>query len=279
MHSNLFFSSLPLLPKDPILGLRDDFHSDNREGKINVGIGVYRTEEEKPYVLSCVRKAEEKIFKKNLNKEYTAILGDPEFLQQWLSFLFPSKDTLLPHLAAAQTIGGTGALRLTADLLLRSNISTIYLPEPTWPNHPSLFSLAGFEVRSYPYYNREKNELSFDALLSSLEKISSPSAILLHGCCHNPTGADLSLLQWNEVVDRIEKKHLIPVIDMAYHGFGENLKTDFRPVEILLEEEFPVFFVTLLQKTWVYMANVLELFLFFSKKNNRKRLLNRRWHS
>lgn len=233
-----FFNDLPLLPDDPIFGIPLLFASDPRSIKVNLGIGAYKTVEGIPLVLNSVKKAEFQILKKNLNKEYLPIDGDGEFIESSLQLLFgPDLSNLnRQQVLAAQTIGGAGALRIAGELLAKSISKSIFLSQPSWPNHKPIFERAGLNVGSYPYLDLKTNQLDFQGMCEAIKNMPSSSAILLHGICHNPTGIDPSLEQWKELSGLIRKKQLLPFFDIAYHGFGQDLEKDAEPIRLFARD-------------------------------------------
>lgn len=228
----LFFNT-PLAPPDPILGFNAAFKKDPRapQDKHNLGVGAYKTDSGQPLTLSAVQKAEEEILKEGCPKSYLPIDGDPLYIQEALKLLFGKElAPLKEKIYAAQTPGATGALAIAMRFLVQRGCKEIYLSNPTWANHKLIASQASMKVRSYTYYSPEKKGLDFEGMLKSIEAIPKGSAILLHGCCHNPTGCDPTKEQWKVISDLIKEKGIFPLIDFAYQGFGEGLEEDaFAP--------------------------------------------------
>lgn len=238
-----FFEPLQMLPEDPILSIPILFKADPRPNKVNLGIGSYKGSDGKPVVLSCVRKAENILFSKNLDKEYLPIDGNPEYNKETLKLIF-GRD--LPRInsgeiIALQTFGGTGALRMGGEFLHRNQINTIYLPDPTWANHSAIFGYAGLAIKNYPYYSNENHGLDFSAMCQALNQLPAKSVILLHACCHNPTGSDPSKEQWKELSHLMKKRHLFPFFDLAYQGFGNGLDEDAYAVRCFMEDDHEMF--------------------------------------
>lgn len=233
-----FFHDIPLLPEDSILGLPILFAADPRPNKVNLGIGAYKTAEGTPLVLNCVRKAESLILQKQMNKEYFPIDGDPEFNKSTLQLIFGPESALLrtDHVFAAQTIGGSGALRVLGEFFTKLINRSIFLPQPSWPNHKTIFERAGFTVGSYPYFDFKTNSLDFKGMCAAIETIPAGSVFLMHACCHNPTGVDPTLEQWKELSVLIKKRKLIPFFDFSYQGFGDDLDTDAQAVRLFLRD-------------------------------------------
>jgi len=212
----VFFNKISRLPPDPIFQLTPLFQADTHPGKINLGIGTYRTIEGTAYLLESVKEAEQAIFEQEKEKSYLPIIGDPSFLEAVISLVFGERN---PRIAAVQSIGGTGALRLAADLL---KPMILYLPHPTWENHARIFQQAGLEVRciSYPYRQED------------LEKIPEGSALLFHASCQNPTGIDPTLPEWEALAALCQRRRLLPFFDVAYQGFGGTLDDDVASVRL-----------------------------------------------
>lgn len=227
-----FFNDVPLLPDDPILSLPIAYAADTRTNKINLGVGSYKTADGHPNVLASVRKAEAILMQKNLNKEYLPIEGDSEFLKSSLSLLFGQDSPFLQsgNFFAAQTVGGASALRVGGEFLAKLVSKTIFLSQPSWSNHKQIFERSGLNVGSYPYFNPQTGLIDFDGMCEAIKNMPPGSVILLHGCCHNPTGIDPTEVQWNILSELIKKQQLIPFFDVAYQGFGHDLEEDVRAV-------------------------------------------------
>lgn len=227
-----FFNDTPLLPDDPILSLPILFAEDPRPNKINLGIGAYKTAEGRPLVLTAVRKAESLILQKQLNKDYLPIDGDESFLKEALQLLFGHEHPILQSntIVTAQAIGGSGALRLGGELLAKLVSKTIFLSQPSWSNHKQIFEKSGLNVGSYPYFDPITYQLDFKGMCEAIRNMPPGSAILLHGCCHNPTGIDPTFEQWKELSTLIKQQKLIPFFDIAYQGFGQDLDQDAQAI-------------------------------------------------
>lgn len=223
-----FFDCITQLPEDPILRLPIAFAADLRPDKVNLGIGSYKDSEGHSYILNTVRKAESILLTKQLNKEYAPIAGDPEFVIANLKLLFGG-DFLSSYtggLFGSQTLGGTGALRLGGEFLYQETSRTLFLPEPSWPNHHIIFSRSDLNIKTYRYYDEITHQFDFDGMCADIELMAPASTILLHCVCHNPTGIDPTEEQWRQLSTLIKKKNVIPFFDMAYQGFAENLDKD-----------------------------------------------------
>ena len=223
------FAEIPLAPPDKILGITEAYNNDSNPKKINLGVGAYRDNSGKPIIFPSVKKAEEILLKKETEKEYTAIIGSKNFQSIVKNFIFnnSNKDANGKQLiddgrvVTSQTISGTGSLRVIADFLNRFYTNKkILVPKPTWANHVAVFKDAGLQPEFYSYYETSKNDLDYANLKSSLQSQPEGSIVLLHACCHNPTGMDLTNEQWDEVLEIVQNKKFFPLVDMAYQGFA-----------------------------------------------------------
>lgn len=230
------FGPIDLLPDDPIFNLPILYGADTRSQKVNLGVGAYRDAMGKPVVFRSVRKAEQMLLEKKLNKEYSPIEGNCEFFNSLLPFVFASSVKDYKTIFAMQTVGGTSALKIGADFLHRQGISTISLPDPGWPNHEVIFQLSDLKINFYPYCNKNTFEIDFSVLCQNIASMPKKSAILLQASCHNPTGIDPSQEQWRELSFLIKKNGLIPFFDLAYQGLGNGLDEDAFPVRLFAEE-------------------------------------------
>ncbi len=222
------FSDLKLVQPDAILGLSAAFRADTREDKIDLGVGVFRTPDNRTPVMQAVADAQNQLVENETTKVYLPPEGAPGFGEAIVDLLFgaghpAAKDA---RLAAIQTPGGCGALRIGAELLARSGAKSIHVGEPTWANHKPLMQAAGLEVIALPFYNKEKCAIDFDDFMGGVERLGKDNVLLLHGCCHNPTGADLTNAQIDAIFDAAESQGFAVFIDTAYHGFGESLDAD-----------------------------------------------------
>lgn len=231
------FEHIPRVPGDAILGLIDAFKNDPRSRKIDLGVGVYRDDKGNTPILPTVKDAERYLVEHETTKSYIGSHGADDYGHLVLSLIFGADSAILANQRASltQSPGGTGALRLAADFL-RTNLSRrrIWISDPTWPNHIGIFSAAGLEIKRYPYVD-EQNRFVFDHMLEALRQIPEGDIVLLHACCHNPTGYDLSRKQWQAVLEVLRERRLLPLIDMAYQGFGHGLDEDAYGVRLLAE--------------------------------------------
>ncbi len=232
------FETINPAPEDAILGLTVAFQKDSNPNKINLGVGVYKDGSGQTPVLSTVKEAEERLLRSDATKSYLPIDGLAAYVALSQQIVLGSEHDILSagRAATAQTPGGTGALRVAADFVRRIIPSaTIWLSDPTWPNHPNVFGSAALQVQTYPYFEAETNGVAFDRMMAALEMIPKGDVLLLHGCCHNPTGADLSPQQWQAVAAVCAERGILPLLDFAYQGFGDGLDEDAAGVRIVAE--------------------------------------------
>lgn len=223
------FENIPAAPADPILGLADLFRADERPHKINLGIGVYKDESGNTPVLTSVKKAEQYLLEHETSKNYLSIDGIAAFGEQTLALLLGRDNPIISakRAHAAQTPGGTGALRVAADFLAnKTEAKRIWVSNPSWPNHKSVFNAAGLTVCEYDYYDADNHSLDFAALQDSLSQAQPGDVVLFHGCCHNPTGVDPSAEQWETLAEMSRCNGWLPLFDFAYQGFADGLEED-----------------------------------------------------
>ncbi len=223
------FNNITMAPADPILGLTDAFKKDNNPDKINLGVGVYKDEDGVTPILATVKEAEKRILNQETTKSYLSIQGTPEYGKCVRELIFgKDSDVLAANRAATvQGPGGTGSLRIAADFINKFFPNTkIWISDPTWANHNQIFKAAGIEIKTYSYYDKAIKGLNFDKMVESISQIPKGDVVLLHACCHNPTGVDISPEQWNVIADMAEKQEFIPLFDFAYQGFGKGLDED-----------------------------------------------------
>jgi len=220
------FESLPSRQPDAILKLLAAFRADPRTDKLDLGVGVYKDSVGGTPVMQAVKSAESKLLKEQNTKAYVGPLGSPQFNQAMIHTVF-GKDADMDRLRAAQAPGGSGALRVIADLItsVRPD-ATVWVSNPTWPNHVPLLTAAGVKLSHYNYYDSDNCCVDSAAMLHDLQQANTGDIVLLHGCCHNPTGADLNREQWQEVIKLINEKELMPFVDIAYQGFGDGMDDD-----------------------------------------------------
>ncbi|WP_108946525.1 amino acid aminotransferase [Shewanella halifaxensis] len=231
----MIFSQVELAPADPILGLTEAFKADVRKEKVNLGVGIYKDESGQTPILKSVKFAEEKLLATEKSKSYLGMEGVEAYNRAVQSLLFGSEHSVVTQKRAltAQAPGGTGSLRVAAEFLVRHTDSKkIWISNPTWANHNNIFSTAGLEIAEYTYYKAETHGLDFEAMVSDLETAKEGDLVLLHGCCHNPTGIDLNNVQWQQIADLCLAKGLVPLFDFAYQGFGAGVEEDAQGLRI-----------------------------------------------
>ena len=223
-----YFEHVERLPADPILELMWEFKRDPRKEKIDLSVGIYYDHQLKNLILPSVKEAEQRLYQEEQSKSYLPIDGDPVFNLETQRLILGAQlmSQLDQRCYTTQTVGGTGALRVGADFLFKTFGKKIFVPQPTWENHHKIFHAAGLEVKGYPYYNMHSHDLDFDKMKEFLMQIEDRSIILLHACCHNPTGSDLTHLQWKELSEVVKTKGHFPFFDMAYLGFGDGVEED-----------------------------------------------------
>jgi aspartate/tyrosine/aromatic aminotransferase len=223
------FESIPMAKPDPILGLTETFKKDPNPAKINLSVGVYKDEKGNTPILRSVKQAEERILEGSKTKSYLSIEGTAEYGDAVQNLLFGAGHEILAakRAATAHTPGGTAALRVAGDLI-KAHLpkATLWLSEPTWPNHPNVFHASGIPIKTYPYFDAKGNCVAFEAMMQSLKHMDEGDVVLFHACCHNPTGADLAQVQWRAIADVAAQRKLLPLIDFAYQGLAEGLRED-----------------------------------------------------
>ncbi|CDX57529.1 aspartate aminotransferase, PLP-dependent [Mesorhizobium plurifarium] len=227
------FETLQPAPADKILALIGLYRNDPRPGKVDLGVGVYKDIDGRTPVMRAVREAEKRLLASQDTKTYLGLAGDTGFNAAMIKLAFGDKADH-SRIRAAQAPGGSGALRLVAELLQRTRAgATVWLSDPTWPNHLPVMRAAGLEVRNYPYFDAASGAVRFDEMLAALRTANSGDVVLLHGCCHNPTGANLDAAQWAKVAEVLLERSLLPFVDIAYQGFGEGLDADAAGLRLL----------------------------------------------
>ncbi|MEO0963865.1 MAG: amino acid aminotransferase [Planctomycetota bacterium] len=225
-------------PPDPILGLTEAYRADTRPGKLNLGVGIYRDDHGRTPVLDAVRQAERVIVDTQTTKDYLPIDGEPGYHRAVRDLLFGAeRDAALAGRArVCASPGGSGGLRIVAEMIHFAFPDTrLWVPTPTWPNHPAIFAAANLPTQTYRYFDPKRNGLDFDAMLDDLKQVPDGDTVLLHGCCHNPTGVDPSTDQWLALADVLANRPILPLIDLAYLGFGTGLEADAAGVYAILD--------------------------------------------
>jgi aromatic-amino-acid transaminase len=247
------FSSVELAPRDPILGLYETFNADTNPNKVNLGVGVYFTEEGKIPLLRAVQVAEKMILENPKARGYLPIEGIAAYNNGVQQLLFSSETemTSAGRSASFETLGGTGALKVGADFLKRLKPNAkVAISDPSWENHRALFEGAGFEVVNYPYYDPTTRGVDFEAMKAYLTSMPADSIIVLHACCHNPTGADISPAQWAEIVAICQNSKLIPFLDLAYQGFADGIYEDGLAVRLFTQSGMSFFIASSFSKSF-----------------------------
>ena len=233
-----------MAPRDPILGITEAFNADKNPAKVNLGVGVYYDDAGKVPLLECVRRAEVDLTEKAAPRSYLPIDGIAAYNRAVQALLFGADSAALKEnrIVTVQALGGTGGLKVGADFLKRAAPdATVWISDPSWENHRALFESAGFAVRNYPYYDAATRGINFSAMLDTLRGLAPGSIVVLHACCHNPTGVDLGDGQWTEVIDAVTTRGLVPFLDIAYQGFADGVDADGTVVRRFAETGSPLF--------------------------------------
>ncbi|MBY5446398.1 aspartate/tyrosine/aromatic aminotransferase [Rhizobium leguminosarum] len=229
------FEELKNRPADSLLALIKAFQADERSGKIDLGVGVYRDAMGRTPVMRAVKAAERLLLETQDSKKYLGPEGDLQFVRQLEPIIFGNSPKIADRLAGIQTPGGSGALRLGAELIQTANPSAkVLLGTPSWPNHAPIFSSARLTVKEYAFVNLASQHVKFESVVDTLSSANAGDVVLLHGCCHNPTGIDFTMEQWREITDLLVAHRLVPFIDLAYQGLGDGLEQDAAPTRMIL---------------------------------------------
>jgi len=270
------FAQIELAPPDPIIGLTEAFNNDANPKKVNLGAGVYQDGAGKVPILQVVREAQERWQEKEETKNYIPIDGIPAFNQQVQALLFgaDSAAAVGARAVTTQALGGTGALKVGADFLKRFfPASQVWISNPSWENHRALFEAAGFTVNNYPYYDPETHGLNFTSMLDALKNLPPRSVVVLHACCHNPTGVDPSREEWTRLVDLFQTSGLIPFFDLAYQGFDEGIDADAFAVRAFIEAGVPCLVAQSFSKSFaLYRERVGALTIVTASEEEAKRV-------
>ena len=230
------FEALPDPKVDAILGLMAAFRADERTDKLDLGVGVYKDAGGATPVMQAIKSAETRLLETQDTKAYVGPTGSAAFCRAMIRQVFGAKaDTA--RIRAAQSVGGSGALRVLADLIKEARPDAgVWVSDPTWPNHLPLLGAAGFEIRTYPYYDAATGQVDVEGMLAALGEAPEGDVIVLHGCCHNPTGADLAIDDWRRVIEVLKARSLFPLVDLAYQGFGDGLEEDAEALRLVASE-------------------------------------------
>ncbi|NMG64211.1 aminotransferase class I/II-fold pyridoxal phosphate-dependent enzyme [Azoarcus indigens] len=272
------FAAVEMAPRDPILGLNEAFAADTRAEKVNLGVGVYYDDNGKIPLLAAVRAAEKARLEAMPARGYQPIEGAVAYNTGVQNLLFGKDSALLANgqVVTIEALGGTGALKVGADYLKRLLPgSTVYISDPSWENHRALFESAGFPVETYPYYEASTRGVDFAAMKAKLESLPAGAIVVLHACCHNPTGADLSDTQWDDVVAACRSRGLIPFLDMAYQGFADGIEADAVAVRAFSASGLQFFISSSFSKSFsLYGERVGALSVVTSSKEESGRVLS-----
>ena len=269
-------ADVPSAPPDSILGLTDAFKADPNPSKINLSVGIFQDEHGRSPVLGSVKRAEARILEQQSSKTYLPISGDPRYGNYVAELGFGPELTARGRVATIHTPGGTGALRVAADFIHQVlGQRRVWISQPTWPNHPGIFSAAGLETADYPYFDPVRNVVDFEGLRDCLSRAPEGDVVLLHGCCHNPSGADLSPDQWSELAVLLRERSLLPVIDFAYQGFGDSLEEDAQGLRILAEADLDLLVCSSFSKNFaLYSERVGALSVWAASPDSAQRILS-----
>lgn len=249
------FSAVEMAPRDPILGLNEAYNADSRANKVNLGVGVYYNEQGRIPVLRAVATAEKALVEAQTPRGYLPIDGINSYDKAVQKLIFGADNNLISQnrIVTSQSLGGTGALKVGADFLkqLKPN-AKVAISSPSWENHRALFTSAGFEVVDYRYYDASTHGIDRAGFFADLEALAEGSIVVLHACCHNPTGADLSLADWQHVLDICIKNKLVPFMDLAYQGFAQGPEEDAAPVRLFAQSGLQVFVSSSFSKSFSY---------------------------
>jgi len=272
------FAAVEMAPRDPILGLNEQFNADPNPAKVNLGVGVYYDDNGKLPLLKCVAQAEKQIQEAASARGYLPIDGIAAYDKAVQGLVFGADSAALKdgRVATVQGLGGTGGLKIGADFLKKVNPSAkVLISDPSWENHRALFTNAGFPVDTYPYYDAAKRGVNFDGMLGALNSAAAGTIVVLHACCHNPTGYDITPAQWEQVVQAVKTKKLVPFLDMAYQGFGEGIAEDGAVIAQFMGAGLDFFVSTSFSKSFsLYGERVGALSVVCESKDEAARVLS-----
>jgi len=272
------FKSVEMAPRDPILGLNEQFNADANPQKVNLGVGVYYDDSGKLPLLQCVQQAERQMMEAPKARGYLPIDGIAAYDQAVKGLVFGAESDPVKsgRVATVQALGGTGGLKIGADFLQKVNPKAkVLISDPSWENHRALFSQAGFTVETYPYYNTARRGVDFDGMLTALNMAPEGTVVVLHACCHNPTGYDITAEQWDKVIAACKAKKLVPFLDMAYQGFGAGIAEDGAVIGKFVASGQDFFVSTSFSKSFsLYGERVGALSVLCSDKEEASRVLS-----
>ena len=272
------FAAVEMAPRDPILGLNEQFNADPNPAKVNLGVGVYYDDNGKLPLLNCVAAAEKQMLEAPKARGYLPIDGIAAYDKAVQGLVFGAESEAVKggRVATVQALGGTGGLKLGADFLKKLNpAAKVLISDPSWENHRALFTNAGFEVGAYPYYDADKRGVNFEGMLAALNAAPAGTVVVLHACCHNPTGYDITAEQWDQVVAAVKARGLTAFLDMAYQGFGEGIAEDGAAVQKFLAAGIDFFVSTSFSKSFsLYGERVGALSVVCESKEEAARVLS-----
>ncbi len=272
------FTAVEMAPRDPILGLNEQFAADTNPNKVNLGVGVYFDDNGKLPLLKCVQTAEKQMVDAPKPRGYLPMDGVAAYdaAVKGLVFGADSEPVTSGRVVTAQGIGGTGGLKIGADFLKKLNpTAKVMISDPSWENHRALFTAAGFVVESYPYYDAATRRINFDGMLAALNAAPEGTIAVLHACCHNPTGYDITAAQWDQVVATVKARKLTPFLDMAYQGFGHGIKEDGAVIGKFVAAGLEFFVSTSFSKSFsLYGERVGALSVLCASKDDADRVLS-----
>jgi len=276
--STSLFAAVEMAPRDPILGLNEAYNAETNPAKVNLGVGVYFGDDGKIPLLAAVKQAEKARMETQPPRGYQPIEGTPAYNGAVQNLLFDKDSELLAagRAITAQCLGGTGALKVGADYLKRLlPDATVYISNPSWENHRALFESAGFPVADYAYYDAATRGVDFAGMKAALAAMPAKSIVVLHACCHNPTGADITAAQWAEVVDLVREKNLVAFIDMAYQGFADGIKQDAVALDLFAASGLQFFVSSSFSKSFsLYGERVGALSIVTASKDESARVMS-----
>jgi len=272
------FAAVEMAPRDPILGLNEQFNADPNPAKVNLGVGVYTDENGKLPLLACVKAAEAQLNEAARARGYLPIDGIAAYDKAVQGLVFGEGSPLLAEgrVATVQALGGTGGLKVGADFLKKLNPGAkVLISDPSWENHRALFTNAGFTVDTYPYYDADKKGVNFDAMLACLNAAAAGTVVVLHACCHNPTGYDITAAQWEQVIAAVKSRNLVAFLDMAYQGFGDGIAEDGAVIGQFVAAGIDFFVSTSFSKSFsLYGERVGALSVVCASKEETTRVLS-----
>jgi aromatic-amino-acid transaminase len=272
------FSQVEMAPRDPILGLNEQFNADPNPNKVNLGVGVYYDDAGKLPLLRCVAEAEAHLHASPKPRGYLPIDGIAAYDKAVQNLVFGEGSTVLDEgrVATVQALGGTGGLKVGADFLKKINPqASVLISDPSWENHRALFTSAGFEVKTYPYYDSEKRGVNVQGMLNTLNASPAGTIVVLHACCHNPTGYDLTPSDWAQVVETVKARELVAFLDMAYQGFGQGIAEDGAVIQQFVQAGLNFFVATSFSKSFsLYGERVGALSVVCTSKEETARVLS-----